>query len=316
MFVTVGICTWNRAELLNQTLAQMQQLEIPAGVQWEVLVVNNRSTDHTEEVLNRYASSLPLVAVYEERQGKSYALNTATARARGELILWTDDDVLVDRLWLAETVAAARRRPDYAFFGGPIKPWFTRPAPKWLTDNWHFVASAYAARDMGDEEFDFSQHRLPFGANLTIRTEAQRQHLYNPRFGRVGASEVRGEETQVLWEMLEAGLKGLWTPKATVQHYIPPERISMEYLIRFFHGIGQTTFYHDMVDGKPNWKRQNRKLRRRAMKRQASSVIGRILRPWKGNRWVEVRLQAAKDWGYFEASQQQRRTNPPQRKAA
>ncbi|MDX1945832.1 MAG: glycosyltransferase, partial [Pirellulaceae bacterium] len=202
MHVTVGICTWNRAELLDQTLAQLRQLEIPTGVSWELLVVNNRCTDQTDEILHKHAGGLPLKRIYEERQGKSHALNTATEQARGELILWTDDDVLVDRRWLAETVAAAKANPGHSFFGGPIEPWFTQPPPQWLLDNWEFVHAAFAARQLGPEIHEFNPHRLPFGANMTVRTATQRKFLYSPKLGRVGASEVRGEETQVLRDML------------------------------------------------------------------------------------------------------------------
>ena len=307
MNVTVGICTWNRADLLDKTLCQMRQLEIPAGVSWELLIANNRSTDHTDAIIERHARLLPIRRIYEPRQGKSFALNTAMEAARGELILWTDDDVLVDPRWLAETVAAAQAHPEHSFFGGPIEPWFTRRPPQWLKDNWQFVASAFAARELGTEIHEFNRHRLPYGANLTIRTSVQRQFSYNERLGRVGANEVRGEETQVLREMVAAGERGLWIPTAKVQHYIPPERINMDYLIRFFHGMGLTDFQHEVIDGKSlperRLPRQRRRVLRRAIRGQATALVSRLL-PFSRNGWVRARLQAARNWGYYEASGQ------------
>src|SRR5581483_541916 len=107
MHVTVAICTWNRCKLRDQTLAQFQNLRIPEGVTWELLVVNNNCTDQTDLVLENYRSRLPLRRLFEPKQGHCHARNCAVAAATGELLLWTDDDVLVNPEWLAAYVAAA-----------------------------------------------------------------------------------------------------------------------------------------------------------------------------------------------------------------
>src|ERR1700738_3055719 len=94
--VSVAICTWNRARLLGQTLESFVRLRIPEGVSWELLVVNNNCTDDTDAVIERHAGSLPIRRLYEPTPGKSYAHNLAIAEAQGDLVLWTDDDVIVD----------------------------------------------------------------------------------------------------------------------------------------------------------------------------------------------------------------------------
>jgi glycosyltransferase involved in cell wall biosynthesis len=94
--VSVIIWTWNRAALLDQTLERMHQLRIPEGVRWELVVVNNNCTDHTDELIARHASRLPLVNLHEAQPGKGHACNLALAHASGDLVAWTDDDVLVD----------------------------------------------------------------------------------------------------------------------------------------------------------------------------------------------------------------------------
>ena len=99
--VSVVICTWNRAGLLDQTLARMRELHVPAGLAWELLVVNNNCTDDTDAVAARHRGHLPLRPVREPTPGLSNARNKGLAEARGELILWTDDDVRVDPGWLA-----------------------------------------------------------------------------------------------------------------------------------------------------------------------------------------------------------------------
>src|SRR4051812_4932182 len=109
--VTVAICTWNRSALLDRTLTSMRHLVIPEGVEWEILVVNNNCTDDTDDVLSRHFAGLPLRRVFEPRQGLSNARNAAIDVAAGELICWTDDDVLVDPGWLSAYVEAASRWP-------------------------------------------------------------------------------------------------------------------------------------------------------------------------------------------------------------
>ncbi|MEX2176558.1 MAG: glycosyltransferase [Pirellulaceae bacterium] len=239
MDATIAICTWNRAELLEQTLAHMRQLKVPAGATWEIVVVNNRSTDQTDQVLARHAQWLPLRRVFEPQQGQSHARNAAARAARGELILWTDDDVLVGPRWLAALLAEAQQQPAVAFFGGPIEPWFETPPPEWLARNWRQFASAYAVRDLGPEPIQCDASRLPFGANFAVRRAVQTQFLYDGRLGRVAHSEVRGEESELLLRLLADGQRGQWVPAAKVRHFIPRQRLTQRYLQGFYRGVGQ-----------------------------------------------------------------------------
>src|SRR5262245_59034882 len=124
MRISVVICTWNRAALLDQPLAHFANLRIPAGTDWELILVNNRCTDATDEVLARHDDRLPLVRLYEDRPGKSFAANRAVDHGSGELLLWTDDDVLVDPGWLEAYVRAAEQYPHATFFGGTVEPLF------------------------------------------------------------------------------------------------------------------------------------------------------------------------------------------------
>src|SRR5213593_3681732 len=119
MDLTVAICTWNRWRLLHQALEQMTKLVIPHDVEWELLVVNNNCTDATDRVIEEFASRLPLRRLFEPKPGLSNARNAAVREARGEYILWTDDDTQVDEHWVATYVRAFQQWPNAAFFGGP-----------------------------------------------------------------------------------------------------------------------------------------------------------------------------------------------------
>src|ERR1700722_18947243 len=149
MKITVAICTWNRAALLDQTLGEFARLRIPTDTSWEVLVVNNNCTDATDEVLTRHASNLPLRRLFEGQPGLSNARNCALGASDGDLVLWTDDDVLVDSGWLAAYHEAARSSPEASFFGGTVDPLFAQTPPRWIRDNLDLLESAFALRKFG-----------------------------------------------------------------------------------------------------------------------------------------------------------------------
>lgn len=173
MHVTVAICTWNRADLLRQTLEQMEHLAVPPGTTWELLVVNNRSTDATDQVIAAFEQRLPVRRVYEAEPGLSNARNAAIREAGEEYIIWTDDDVLVSADWLQEYVHAFRQWPQASVFGGRIDPWFIGNPPAWLPRVFSQVRNAFATLDLGDEPQPLSRNRFPFGANMAFRTADQ-----------------------------------------------------------------------------------------------------------------------------------------------
>ena len=243
MDITVAICTWNRASLLDQTLARLGELAVPEAVSWEVLVVDNGSSDATGEVLARYAppaSPLPLRCAREERRGLSRARNRAVTEARGELIAWTDDDVQVDPDWLAAYAAAARELPHADFFGGPILPWFDGAPPAWVAASLPAISSAFALCDLGPSRAPLSAQHLPYGANFAVRAAVQRRHLFDPALGRIGDELLSGDEHEALRRMLADGHTGTWLPEARVRHFVPRERMTLDYVRRYYRGIGRT----------------------------------------------------------------------------
>ena len=101
----------------------------------EVVVVNNNCEDHTDEVIRAFVDRLPIRREFEPERGHSRARNRGVDTAKGDYIVWTDDDVVVDPGWLAAYSRAFRRWPEAALFGGPIIPKFEPPSPKWLAQS-------------------------------------------------------------------------------------------------------------------------------------------------------------------------------------
>lgn len=244
MIATVAICTWNRSDLLARTLGQLAHLVVPHDLRWELIVVNNACTDDTSEVIARFGSALPVREVHEEKPGHSNARNRAVDEARGALVVWTDDDVLVDPHWLAEHVAGAARHPDAAFFGGPVHPWFESTPPPWIERNFDALASAFACVDLGAEERVLGGE-TPYGANMVVRRRAYRHIRYDPNLGRKRTGMVGGDEIAVFRALAADGEHGVWLPGARVRHFIPRARATGRYVARYHRGLGRTLVRED-----------------------------------------------------------------------
>ena len=262
MDVTVAICTRNRARSLDRTLESLAQMRIPDGLAWEVVVVNNNSTDDTDSVIGNYATQLPIRREFEAKPGLSNARNRAVVAARGRYIVWTDDDVIVDPAWLSAYVAAFQRWPDAVLFGGKILPELEGPVPAWLKEAYPIVAGAFALRDFGDEPLPLTLEgrRIPFGPSFALLAEEQRAHPYDVELGhKLGRPTIRGEEVAVVESILRARKTGYWVPEAKVRHCISRQQQSLEYLRNFYMGLGRNNAYHDRdsraprLFGVPRW---------------------------------------------------------------
>jgi glucosyl-dolichyl phosphate glucuronosyltransferase len=302
MRITVAICTWNRAKLLDQTLNEMHRLEVPPDVDWELLIVNNNCTDETDEVIARHRPHLPIQRLFESTPGQSSARNCAIAAATGDLILWTDDDVLVDPGWIAAYWVAAERYPDASFFGGRILPWFEGTPPRWLRDHWRAIGGAFALRDFGDAPIQFNRSLVPFGANLAIRSAAQRRYLFDVRLGLRPGSRLAGEETTLIRQMMDDGLMGWWVPKAKVLHFLPKSRQTTRYLWEFSFGYGQVVALRSPPVGGAHWLGKPRWMWRQLAEAAIRYYLGR---PWSSPPvWLRGLMKYAERCGQLYEYQQ------------
>jgi glycosyltransferase involved in cell wall biosynthesis len=240
MRITVAICTWNRAPRLRETLDGLCRLAVPPDVEWELLLVDNNSTDETRAVAEAYAARLPLRYLFQPRQGLSWARNLAVAQATGDVLLWTDDDVLVSTEWLAVYARAFAAWPDAAFFGGPIRPSFEVAPPSWVIRQLAHVEPAFALREVADGTRRLAPSEFPYGANYAVRTTRLGRDAFDVSLGRKGRELLSGEEVQLLERLVLAGHYGVWVADAPVWHFTPRERLTRRYVWDFFEGLGRT----------------------------------------------------------------------------
>jgi glucosyl-dolichyl phosphate glucuronosyltransferase len=247
--ISVLICTFNRAALLEQTLGALARARTPDGCDVEVIVVDNNSSDDTAGVVNRAAAAGPLPVRYmrEGRQGKSFALNTGLAVAAGDIVALTDDDVLPDRDWLVGIVANFRADDVVFVFGKVLPRWEVQPPPEMLTLRARDIWGPLALVDYGDEAIrydaaSFGKKRLPVGANLAIRRAAiERVGGWRTDLGKVDNSLIGGEDHEIFVRLYGNGLySGVYDPSVAVRHLVPASRLTRAYFRRWFYWHGRT----------------------------------------------------------------------------
>lgn len=238
MDISVIICTYKRPDSLRRTLEHIRLMEIPAGIRWELLVVDNNSGDDTREVVESFRRGAGIDCAYllEKSQGLSFARNNGIRRAKGGIIAFTDDDVLVDRHWIGNLRDAFESHRDAACIGGKILPRWEKPCPAWLKGR---LLEYLACCDHGDETMRMSEPRL-WGANLSIRSSMFRKYgMFDTRLGHAGGKLYGGEECQFLSRMLESGECLMYCPEVLVHHCIPESRISKAYFRKWKSDKGE-----------------------------------------------------------------------------
>jgi GT2 family glycosyltransferase len=228
--VTVAICTFNRAHLLNETLLLLSTIQAPPSIDWEVVVVDNASTDGTGAVLERYSQQPRFRTFYEGRRGLSNARNRCVDEAHGDWLLFTDDDVRVSRNWIEEFVLAIERHPEASVAGGPIEPWFPEPPDSDLLATFPELRTGFCGLDHGQPERLLAPRSEVYGANFAVRRSVFDHVRFDPT---LGVPFGLGEETDLVSRVRAAGGAVLWIPTIPVQHYVDPSRTTLRYLRRY-----------------------------------------------------------------------------------
>lgn len=234
--VTVIISSYNGAARLPRTLDSLARQTLPAD-RWELLAVDNNSADDTFEVLMRYRELLPLTPLTHPVPGKSGALNAAIGRARGELVVFTDDDIEADREWLEALVASADAQPDFGIFGGRIVPeWEERPDAPFL--DWIPLGSTFAVID--DEESGPCDPSKVWGPNTAIRRSLLTPDVrYREDIGPVPADKfAMGEDTEIVLRLARRGVRTWRCAEAVIHHFVPAASVNERWVQRRAERLG------------------------------------------------------------------------------
>jgi GT2 family glycosyltransferase len=229
----VILSSHNRSESLRRTLESFARAD-RRGLNIQVLVVDNNSTDSTRAVVERFADRLPVRYLFEPQAGKSKALNRAlSVREPAHCVMFTDDDVEVEEGALRNILQAMERWPAHSVFGGRvIMAWPTDTVPGWARTLYE-QQKAFPHLDFGDVEGLFPAGRYPIGPNFWVRGEALTDCLrFDERIGPPPARPIMGEDTSFLISLEKAGHSIIYVPDVTVHHHLQPEYLEPENALR------------------------------------------------------------------------------------
>src|SRR5215475_10990679 len=202
--VSIVVCTYNRATSLRLTLASLDAQQTPAGLSWELVVVDNNSTDATRVVIEEFAGTarIPVRSLFVARQGLSHARNAGVASSCGAIVGFTDDDVHPAPDWVAR-IATAMRETGAHILGGRILPAWHESPPSWLDDRaFHGVLSIMDHTTAG-EVLNADRTPCVWGANMAFRREVFEQaRLFDTRLGIHGTLRYSGEDTELVGRAL------------------------------------------------------------------------------------------------------------------
>ena len=240
-YVSIIIPTYNRARMLPITLDSFIAQEYPHD-RFEIIVANNNSADETKQVLDGYCSRhSQFKAILEPRQGVHYARNTAARMARGEILYFTDDDMIADRHLLSELMKVFDLDPRIATATGKIIGKFDVSPPEWVKR--HLINYYLSLTELDrPEQVIVSPDDLVFSCHQAIRREPFFQcGGFNPE--NTAGVWIGDGETGLGIKLKHAGYKFAYTPKSVIYHMIPQSRTTLSYLIKRLGNQGNCDSY-------------------------------------------------------------------------
>jgi glycosyltransferase involved in cell wall biosynthesis len=240
MHISVILCTFNRCRLLPAALESIAASNMPAGMLWEVLVVDNNSTDQTREVVETFSRQYPgrFRYLFESRPGKSYALNAGIAAAGGDALAFMDDDVTVAPEWLRNLVAPLQEG-GFAGTGGRVEPRWTTDPPNWLPHEGWAAAGPLVSFDRGDRGCILAES--PVGTNMAFPRRAFEQYGgFRVDLGPSPHNEIRNEDSEFARRLLRAGERLYYVPSAVVYHPVTEDRLSKSYFLTWWFDKGRS----------------------------------------------------------------------------
>ncbi len=253
MMLSVILCTYNRERYIYNVL---QSIAAGGFGDYEIVLVNNNSTDGTESECQRFAKDHPEVAMrycVEKQQGLSYARNRGIMESQGDVLVYVDDDAVVNREYLQTYADFFNRNKEAVAAGGPITPRYDGcEEPSWMS---HYTRQLVTGElNLGTREREFPKGAFPGGGNAAYRKSVFNEvGLFNVELGRKGNSLIGAEEKDLFDKMTSRGMKFYYLPNAILYHLIPPKKLTQDYFDRLTYGIGVSERYRTQQIGRKKY---------------------------------------------------------------
>jgi glycosyltransferase involved in cell wall biosynthesis len=259
--ISVIFSTFNGELTLPKMLDSLLVMSEFNGV-WEIIVVDNASNDNTRNIIESYIDRLPIKYVYEECKGKNFALNTALKFAVGDLYVFTDDDVIVDKNWLIELERAANTHKDFYVFGGKIEPEWPHLPSAWILENVQLgVVYALSKEEWPEGPVD-PIHVM--GPNMAVRSTVFKSGLkFETSIGPNGGNYAMGSETEFTCRLAGLGYRSFYVRSAIVKHIIRRHQLNIDWILGRAFRFGRGSYCREnkiadlsniaMIFGIPRW---------------------------------------------------------------
>jgi glucosyl-dolichyl phosphate glucuronosyltransferase len=251
-FVSVVLCTRNRAASLEAALQSIVEQDFPRD-RYEIVLVDNASTDATPDLARSFAAVADLRYIREERIGLCIARNTGWQAARGPIVAYFDDDAVAGPSWLAAIADAFVRHGDsrIGVIGGPVSPLWQAPRPPWLAD---VVAGSLTIVDWGREEkvlVDIDREWL-VGANMALpKRVLEETGGFHPWLDRVGSSLLSSGDVFLQKAVIQRGYACLYVPEMAIEHLVPPSRLGQDWFLKRFYWQGVSDAVMHLIEQSP-----------------------------------------------------------------
>lgn len=240
MLVSVVICSYNRAAYISGALDSLYQ-QTASKNNFEVIVVDNNSTDGTEQVVSKWRSENPEGYFHystETNQGASYARNTGAQLAKGQWLCFMDDDAIATPSYIENIIKHIHAKPEAIGFGGRIIPKYIPSEPKWMS---YYVSSLVGNFDYAPAACAFENGKYPIESNMIVKKDIYDSiGGFNTALpGVVGTLRIGGEGKELFYKILALGHNIYYDPSICVHHVVEVKKLTSEYMYRVASGIGR-----------------------------------------------------------------------------
>jgi glycosyltransferase involved in cell wall biosynthesis len=240
MLVSVVICSYNRAAYISGALDSLYQ-QTASKDDFEVIVVDNNSTDGTEQVVSKWRSENTEGYFHystETNQGASYARNTGAKLAKGQWLCFMDDDAIATPSYIENIIKHIHAKPEAIGFGGRIIPKYIPSEPKWMS---YYVSSLVGNFDYAPTACAFENGKYPIESNMIVKKDIYDSiGGFNTALpGVVGTLRIGGEGKELFYKILALGHTIYYDPSICVHHVVEVKKLTSEYMYRVASGIGR-----------------------------------------------------------------------------
>ena len=289
-------CTYNRAEHLPKTLKALCEQTF-LGKNYEIVVIDNNSTDNTVEVCNEFINEYTFKQIRyfkEVSQGLSYALNRGIKEAKGEYIIYVDDDETIGKKHLELLNEYLIQFPDAELCASPVTPIYEERTPKWMSIFTQRLIGGYF--NLGKDVKILDKTRYPGTGHTIIKRELYAKFgTYNTELGRKGSSLMGAEDKDMAFRLIENNVTCYYFPDIPIYHHIPAYKLTNEFFSKLTYSIGKSERVRTLAISK---KAYRARLFQEVIKWIASFILFFFflitLRPSKGVKLLEFRWNVTK----------------------